>query len=200
MQPKRTREQRERDLVEIGRLCLKGYSQAEIAEVLNADPARGYTITQQTISRDVAEIRKRWEAEYKASRNALVAEQLRRLADIERQAHEEWERSKLNWSGKAQRVKGQASDGAGKVRPNEVEQTTKEEGRLGDPRYLDVLLKAIDRKAKLLGLDAPAKMDHTLAVADPLADYLAMPAERRREKIAELMSRLADRAVEGSDS
>ncbi|WP_449246641.1 hypothetical protein [Desulfarculus baarsii] len=36
--------------------------------------------------------------------------------------------------------------------------------------------------------------------ADPLADYLAMPAERRREKIAELMSRLADRAVEGSDS
>jgi hypothetical protein len=185
---KRTSDQRDADRALIVDLLIKGLSQREIAAVINADEDRPYTITQQTAANDIRHIRKAWKEEYIGKHDEILGGQLAMLAKVKREALAEFERSKTNWSGKATKVKG--TGGKEKTTVNEVEQTNREEGRLGDPRYLDVILKATDREAKLLGLDAPAKHDHSISTGDPFQVFIDMPADRRRAKIAELSARV----------
>jgi hypothetical protein len=185
---KRTSDQRDADRALIVDLLIKGLSQREIAAVINADEDRPYTITQQTAANDIRHIRKAWKEKYIGKHDEILGGQLAMLAKVKREALAEFERSKTNWSGKATKVKG--TGGKEKTTVNEVEQTNREEGRLGDPRYLDVILKATDREAKLLGLDAPAKHDHSISTGDPFQVFIDMPADRRRAKIAELSARV----------
>ena len=186
---KRTPEQRDVDRALIANLLIQGLNQREIAAVINQDQDRPYTITQQTVANDIKHIRRAWKKEYTGKHDEMLGGQLAIIARVKREALAEFERSKLNWSGKSTKVKGVGGSSATQV--NEVEQTRREEGRLGDPRYLDVILKATDREAKLLGLDAPAKHDHSISNAgDPLEVYITMPADRRRAKIAKLAARV----------
>ena len=125
----------------IAGLYLEGRTQAEIAAVVG--------LSQQQISRDLKAVRKEWQKARIRDFDAAQEEQLQRVDKVERNAWDEWHRSKQDAESETQR------ETAGGV---ETTRTTK--GQCGDPRYLDVVLKCVDRRCKILGLEAPLKVDN----------------------------------------
>lgn len=99
-----------------------------------------------TVYNDIAAMR----AEWYESRLARVADwhsqQLAKLDFIEEQAQEAWFRS-IGRTVKSQKKRNANGD--------LIEQYDTEEDMVGDPRFLVQLQNVIDRRAKLLGLDAP---------------------------------------------
>lgn len=87
--------------------------------------------------------------------------QIARLNHIVDEAMQAWERSKET----AKTVRRQQADAAaqeegdveGSARKKKVTTTTLVQDQDGDPRYLDVAIKAMNEIRKILGLDAPAK-------------------------------------------
>jgi hypothetical protein len=133
---RRSRQQRERDLLEIERRWLRSESQTSIGAALG--------LSQQTISRDCREIERRWRAETVMDLERSKLQELRRLNEVERQAWVDYERSR----GEPTSV-FDAETGA--IVP--VEPATP-----GDPRFLVIVQRCIERRIKLLGLDEPMKL------------------------------------------
>lgn len=94
-----------------------------------------------------------------------VGGQLLRLDHIQRQAMLAWHRSI-----------GQVITRTTKDGENGSEVTEKIENQAGDPRYLDTYLRAEQRRAELLGLDAPKRLDVGLTT-----EFVANPERRARE-------------------
>lgn len=162
--PKRSEEQRASDLLFCSNLFLRGYSYREISQKLNEENARngmGYTISMQMIHWDIQQMLIEWKRERMDNIDDYVTQELRKLDKMEAELWESWERSK--------NVKRREKNRLG-VNPCEVpndgdcteyceyEEMTKEESA-GDPRFLDLLLKVQQRRAKMLGIDAPVKVD-----------------------------------------
>lgn len=148
---KRNVGQREQDLLFIEGLYVKGKSQREIAQELSA--ARDYTVSHKTVGRDIAALLSRWRETACREINELKAAELARLNRLEREAWDEWERSKL----KRERTLTEKRTGDN---PGERAQIVKE-NLLGDPRYLQAVQWCIDKRCKILGLDAPVKVAPT---------------------------------------
>lgn len=185
---KRRKDQRERDLQDVAHLYLKGRTQHEIAERLSADGDRGYSVTQQTVSNDLREIRRRWQESAVCDFGAAMALELAKIDNAEREAWEAWHRSI------GQRVittAGRDNGGTGNGRGRAQVRT---EDQFGDPRYLAQIQSCIDRRCKLLGLDAPVKVaptnpdgkatyevntSDTTIMVNELSIYPTVPGERR---------------------
>jgi hypothetical protein len=146
--PKRKPAEREADLLETAQRYARGESYREIAAVINSH--RTYQLSHQTISKDVVEILKRWRATAAAEISEAKAAELLRINQLEREAWMAWERSKED----AQRRKSVRTGGD---TPDRVELNV--EGQCGDPRYLQQVQWCIERRCKLLGLDAPTKQE-----------------------------------------
>lgn len=152
---KRSNDQHERDLEDVARLYLGGHTQHEIAEHLSADGDRSYSVTQQTVSNDLREIRRRWQESAVCDFGAAMALELAKIDNAERKAWEAWHRSI------GQRVVTTAGrDNGGTGNGKERAQVRTEES-FGDPRYLATIQRCIDQRRKLLGLDAPVKVAPT---------------------------------------
>ncbi len=89
--PKRSRDQRDQDLVVIAELYLKGKSQAEIAG--NIGQIRDYTLSQQQISGDLRTIRKRWLESSIRDFDAQRAQELAKIDYLELTYWDSWEQS-----------------------------------------------------------------------------------------------------------
>jgi hypothetical protein len=99
-----------------------------------------------TIYRDIDTIRIELYESRLARASDWLNQQLAKLDFIEEQAMEAWFRS----IGQAKKTQVRR-DGAGAV----IEQLDVSEDTIGDPRFLVQMQSVIDRRAKLLGLDAP---------------------------------------------
>lgn len=98
----------------VAQLYLRRQTQAEIARVLN--------VSQQTISDDIAELRKQWAAENVENLDQVKVREAAELDEMEAEAAVEFSKRK-NWE------------------------------------WFDRRLKVKERRARLLGLDAPTKTD-----------------------------------------
>jgi hypothetical protein len=80
----------------------------------------------------------------------LRQQEIARTFEIEQEAFEQWERSTedAETTTTTEDDKGQST-------------TLKREGQSGNPALLDKVLKAMERRAKLLGLDKPQQIDMT---------------------------------------
>ncbi len=129
---KRTKKQREYDLQEISEMYLKGWIQAKIADRLSAN--REYTITRQTISRDIKTVQQRW---LDASVRNFDEARAQELAKIDHLEIVYWEQFKSS------------------------QETVENDNDVGDPRFLQGVQWCIDRRVKLLGLEMNAGDDET---------------------------------------
>jgi len=77
--------------------------------------------------------------------------------EIEREAWEQWFRSMEN--KKSETVKESAVDTGQNGDALKVETQKKTEGQCGNPAYLEKILMAQARRARLLGIDKPLKID-----------------------------------------
>ena len=139
--PKRTQFQKEHDYEVITAYYLKGEYQSEIAKLLG--------VTQQQISLDIKTIQARWRKNTTFNLDEHKSKELAKLDELERIAWDAWEKS-TGERTKARQVKsGDAVMSA----------SMEKEQRDGNPAFLDTVLKCIDRRVKILGLDAPVKSE-----------------------------------------
>lgn len=147
---KRTPEQREYDVTFCTRLFLKGYTYRDIASQLNEDVAKrgfSYIVNHVTIFNDIKKVLIEWKKEKIDNIDDYVMAELRKLDIMEQEAWQAWEASKV------ERKKTKEKTG--------IEGFTEiaKETCAGNPRFLDVLLNIQQRRAKLLGFDAPLKIE-----------------------------------------
>lgn len=130
----------------IAREYLKGRLQAAIAEELGLSLA--------TLKRDLVKIRERWLDSSLRDFDALRAEQLAKIDTVEAEAWAMWSRSC------ERRVRTSVQELEATKYPGTNTRTDDETGN-GEPRYLQIALQCVERRARLLGLDAPQKFAQT---------------------------------------
>ncbi len=123
-------------------LYLEGFTQPEIAARVG--------ISQSQVSRDLKFCSKKWQEEAKEAIEEIKAKDLVKLDRLERKYHIGWRRSIEKQ--KTDRTKTSVSDGK-----LTTESSSEEKTHIGDPRFLDGVLKCLTRRAEILGYDAPSK-------------------------------------------
>lgn len=144
--PIRTKDQRERDLDEMAHRLLRGETHAQVAQVLG--------VSRQQIGWDLAALRKRWVTQSLTAFDERVAIEIAKLDELERTYWEAWERSRQSFS----RTTTRSRQGTGRG-PSQGEAMVVRHDRDGDPRFLEGVLKCIDRRIRLVGADAPIRVD-----------------------------------------
>ena len=162
---KRTEEQRDYDIAFCSNLFLRGYTYRDIVLALNTDlKKRGipYTISLAMVYYDLQQCLIEWKRERLDNIDEYVTQELQKLDKIEVELWEAWENSK---TGK-RREKNRTSAKPRKVLTEEEKTAdwygydeTATETSAGNPRFLDLLLNVQQRRAKMLGFDAPVKIE-----------------------------------------
>ncbi len=132
-----------RDRRVISVLYLQGMLQADIADNLNLSPA--------TICRDLQALQAEWLERTRENFDALKAQEIANVDQLERTYYDAWLRSCED----AETVQ-QVGDKEG---VDKITKTRKEQ--IGDPRFLSGVQWCIERRCKILGIDAPTKRDIT---------------------------------------
>lgn len=141
--PKRTPDQRERDLAEIARRYLMQETQGAIAQSLG--------LTQQQISLDLKEIRKRWTASSIRDFDEAKSTELAKIDLVEAEFWKAWEASTKS---KTTVTKKQGIAGRGEVDLTE----SKVEKQIGNPAFLQGVLGCIQKRCQIMGLDSELKV------------------------------------------
>jgi hypothetical protein len=148
--PKRNQFQREADYERISDLYLRGRYQSDIAAELG--------LSQGQVSQDIKVIQKRWQDKTALNLDEAKQRELTRIDLLEREFWSAWESSKTERT-KARQESGDKKDANG--RPIVTKASMEKEQRDGNPAFLQGVMTCIDRRCKLLGLDAPVKNDNT---------------------------------------
>lgn len=155
---KRTVEQREADKRFCAELFVKGYAYRTIADRLNEynhENGLEYSVTYKTVFMDIQQVLIEWKKERFKDIDNYMQLELKKLDKMEVELWQAWENSK--GSKRKTKIKG-GEINSGIASGGELAERTLETTD-GDPRYLDLLLKVQERRAKLLGYNAPVKLD-----------------------------------------
>jgi hypothetical protein len=176
---RRTREEREYDLIEIERRLLRGERQAEIARALG--------MSRSQVLRDVRRIEQQWREALVRERTEWKMLELARLAELERTYWEAWLASR-----RPRTVETVERAPAG----TEARASVRTEQRDGNPAYLAGILACIRVRIELLGLDEPLRI--SLEMAREEAERLARVYDLDPDEVlAEAERLLRARATEG---
>jgi hypothetical protein len=153
---KRSSIKREFDLATLAGLYFKGKFQSEIASQLN--------LTQQQISYDLKTLQTRWAESARGRFDDAKGKELAKVDNLEREYWQAYQLSQKDFrsvTAKRERVDlGIDKDGKRAARKGAItELTVKKETRIGDPRYLAGVAWCIERRCKILGLDAPIQTE-----------------------------------------
>jgi len=123
---------------EVARRYLKGELQAQIAQ--------SFGVSQQQISQDLRAVRALWLAAAVRDFDAARAQELAKIDAVEREYWSAWERSQQDKESEFEEngPKGRRTG-------------SRSEGQAGNPAFLDGVLKCIDKRCQILGLDAPKR-------------------------------------------
>jgi hypothetical protein len=145
--------QREKDLLRTAELNLHGKLQSEIAEEIG--------VTQQQISKDLKELRKRWLNKSVEKIDQKKAEELAKIDQLERTYWDAWRKSTEYKTGKA-KVGGRDVTvlvPADKSKP------------YGAKGFLDSIQWCITRRRAILGIDAPKQIGTDLNFREYVVEF-----------------------------
>ncbi len=143
-------------------LYLQKVPQTKIAKQLGISPA--------TVTRDMKILVARWKDSSLSNINDKIHIELRTIDRVEAEAWTAWEKSKLDKTKRTDKVNAvhakirkDIADREGVVPGTEklIETIKSTEGRVGDPRYLEVVARCIERRCKIMGLDSPERHEIT---------------------------------------
>ena len=147
--PRRSAAQLARDRRRIAELYLEGWLQVDIADEVG--------LSQSTISNDLKALQAEWVKSSLVDFSEAKAKEVAKIDKLEREYYRAWRRSCED--AETVKQKGEPAGTEGKVKTASVEKTTK--GQAGDPRFLQGVQWCIDRRCKIIGIDAAAKLDVT---------------------------------------
>jgi hypothetical protein len=160
--PTRKPHQREEDLPLINAWYLQGKSQQWIADELARN--REYEITRQSISNDLKEIQKRWQANTLIPLDQHKVKELARIDLLEQTYWSAWEKSLETAKTTSTKVKDLPASSKDKPGSKQYEASTRNEERDGNPSFLAGVERCITLRCKLLGLEAPVKSEDNLTI------------------------------------
>lgn len=157
---RRTKANREKDLVTIAELYCKNLSVREIAEILNK--SNPYSITFRTVAYDIHEILSEWSEKKDALITNHVAIELHKSLNREKKLWDAWEKSELQKQSKQVKKKGEVKDSQSK--PQSVEVVEDTEDGIGYYKFMELMQKEADFRCKLLGSYAPKEFKGDLTI------------------------------------
>jgi hypothetical protein len=149
----------EQDRNYVAEFYLKGYSTRAIAKMITERVGNGYSVTHNTVSKDIRALLKQWSAERIDDINQRKIIELEKLDKLEHTYWEAWEKSAKDYTKKSTKLAGKEK--GGKIKPNYREVTETEMQAYGNPAYLSGIQWCVEKRCKILGIDAPSKTDHT---------------------------------------
>ncbi|MHC4748349.1 MAG: hypothetical protein ACYTFW_00610 [Planctomycetota bacterium] len=157
--PQRAPGQRYKDRIDIARLYVQGYSQTYIAHWMSEN--RKYTLSQQTISKDIKAVLQEWRDQYLPEIDEMKAAELARIDALIQEAWQGWYKSKeVKETSETEHTEQHTKSGeTSSIKPiyEESKSKLKQENRDGDYRFLQMIDKCIERRCKILGLEAPSR-------------------------------------------
>lgn len=159
--PVRTMVQKYNDFRVESKMYLQGHSQEEISEKVG--------ISQAQVSNDLREIREHWKKSALIDFNERIAHELNKIDDLELMYIEGYDRSLKKKESITKKVVPMIrNEETGRLEVTQdgelinqtrqnihrvvVEETTKTETSVGDPRWLDGVAKCIDMRLKIFGV------------------------------------------------
>jgi len=124
-------------------------------KLVNPDTGKPWSI--KAIHDDLAALTSEWKASALRDITEVKAAELAKLDELEREAWIAWRRG---IGRKQTRTTKSVKVGKGDAVLALPETTLRTEHLNGDPRYLGIVLDCQQRRAKILGLDAPTKLEH----------------------------------------
>lgn len=152
---KRNDAERLRDQALVAELDLKGFSNMEITHYLNNRSGVDYTLSPSQVAYDKKKGRQGYlERTLEATRD-IVMEELEKLRLVEREAWRGWEKSldaveEVREIAQIRRMVDEEAEWDEELFVTTVERFVAKQS--GNPKFLDVMLKVTDRRARLMGL------------------------------------------------
>ncbi len=176
-------------LTEVSELYLSGKTQPEIAAL--------YSVSVPTVSDWLTDIRQVWRETQVKNFNEMQQVELMKLDRMEAEMWTAWELSK---KGINKRVKGTISR-TGKMGGDEDYEEEENLQSHGDVRYMESLIKIKAQRIKLLGLDAPIKVEGLFEVKhETLLTKANLTLEEREKMFNVLLASLEQKQIaEGID-
>jgi len=156
----------------IAKVILRKGTQEKATEEI--EKILGVKISRVQVSHYVKDLQKEWLANAQRDVEVIKAEEVAELDSLKGEVYEQWERSKLNAETtttklvgvdevKSNKAKNSLDDEIEDPRDSKLqvqtEETKKISGQSGDPRYIHNLIEISQQKAKILGLNAPEKLE-----------------------------------------
>lgn len=160
--PKREKIERERDLIDVARLYLEGWTQQAIADYISEKYYLDINpLTQQQIGYDIKILIKRWQKSQSLNIDEAKGRELARIDKLEREYWQAWQRSCEDAETVRQEGKPKTKDD----KPDKVVHTRK--GQAGDPRFLQGIERCIAMRIKILGI-ATDRHEHVGRAGGPI--------------------------------
>lgn len=150
-----------------------------------------------TIRKDLTAVRDEWRESAKAAAGERVASQLATLETIRREAFAAFERSKAEEIETVTVIEYEVTPGAdgkpGTRKPVAQRTTRYVRQRLPDAKYLDTVLRTMEREAKLLGLDKAT--GKTTIINNGSGPVIAIDVAKMSDAELEMLDRVASVGV-----
>ena len=137
--PRRSASQLARDRHRIAKMYLEGHIQADIAQEVG--------VSQSTVSNDLKALQKLWMKSALVDIDKVRAKELAKVDRLEWEYWTAWHRSCEDAETFTEKDKIEGK-----------ETIHQRKGQAGDPRFLEGVQWCIDRRCKILGVDAPEKL------------------------------------------
>jgi hypothetical protein len=155
----RKKEQKERDRGFIATLFVKNYGLVEMSNKLHEfvkEAGDDYKLTPQQIWYDCKQILIEWKKTRLKEIDDYIDIELKKLDRIENELWVAWDKSKTGKFRK--KLKGGEIDASGNLSGGKLKEQVFEETS-GNSKYLDLILDVMERRAKLLGYNAPLRLE-----------------------------------------
>lgn len=179
----RNNNEKERDKQIIAEWYLKGYSCRAIALKLSEKVGIENYLSYRTVSSEIKKLLKEWQTDRIDDINHQKTLELEKLNKLERTYWDAWEKSIEDYERKTKKIKGKVGTGSdgNPLRPSEQELYTTEIVSFGNPSYLSGVERCIERRCKILGIDAPQKHDLT-SKGKGFFDFLSEASQEENEE------------------
>ncbi|WP_114752321.1 hypothetical protein [Pleomorphovibrio marinus] len=159
----RSKPELERDKNFVAEHYLKGYSVRAIALMLSKHVGIEKYVSYRTIHNDLNKLLKEWEKDRIDDINKQKLIELEKINKLERTYWMAWDKSIEDYEKKSKKLMGQVgTDKDGNpIKPTQQEIQTINMVNFGNPAYLSGVEKCIERRCRILGIDAPERIDVT---------------------------------------
>lgn len=150
------------------------------------------TYSTRTVSNDIESLLRDWRKQRSTETELGVELVLERNRQHYQEVREEWDRSRrdrIKTENKKKGIPEAIGKSSGKGgEPGKITTILQEEKRItelgeGDPRYMELMIKLEDQRARVLGLYAPVKQEITGAGGEPLIPKDQMTREEIQEEL-----------------